>query len=264
MDITLIIAQYKKEQQDMLPSCKNSLMKQTKKEIAERKNERTKFLTDYNPDTQMKICEDKDLCYFGQFPTLGAINRQYGSTTATVWLIPQITNLSEFCGCKNKITPNQIRECATIIAQNYFYLKVSELMLFFYLFKTGRYGKFYGNVDPMVITTALRDFMRDRSDAIFHHESEIAARKREEEDRKRREYEEDCKRKGIEPYKHRVLTSLTSKPKKNEYTKEQIKTYAELLANNIKGYSKETLKGFVDWFTNKFKATPKEWLEKNK
>lgn len=149
-----------------------------------------KFFTEYNPDTQMKICNDKDLCYFGQFPTLATVNRQYGSTTATVWLIPQITNLSEFCGCKNKITPAQIKECATIIAQEYFYLKVSELMLFFYRFKTGRYGKFYGNVDPMVIMTSLQYFLRERNNAIFDHDSELNFKQIEEDKRHAISYEE--------------------------------------------------------------------------
>lgn len=59
-----------------------------------------------------------------------------------------------------------------MIAQTYSYLKVSELMLFFYQFKQGRYGQFYGAIDPLKIMCALQDFRRERFDAIFDYESE--------------------------------------------------------------------------------------------
>lgn len=39
-------------------------------------------------------------------------------------------------------------------------------MLFFWWLKSGKYGKFYGNVDPMVITSALREFVQDRNAII--------------------------------------------------------------------------------------------------
>jgi hypothetical protein len=38
-------------------------------------------------------------------------------------------------------------------------------MLFFHRFKAGHYGRFYGSVDPLVITTALRDFCKERAEA---------------------------------------------------------------------------------------------------
>lgn len=136
------------------------------------KYERDRFLLQYNPNAQKGICTDKRLCFFGRFPTLTMLNNAYGKNFAIVWLIPQITDVSEFCGCKDKITPAQVEQCATLIAQNYFYLKISELMLFFNRFKSGVYGRFYGSVDPFVIIVALRDFMRERNDAYFDHENE--------------------------------------------------------------------------------------------
>ena len=50
-----------------------------------------------------------------------------------------------------------------MIAQ-YFYLKVTEVMLFFYWLKSGRYGEFYGTVDGQRILGALPLFLRDRKD----------------------------------------------------------------------------------------------------
>lgn len=89
-------------------------------------------------------------------------------------------DLSEFCGCKDKLQGEPLEECAWLIAQNYFYLKISELMLFFNYFKQGRYGRFYGSVDPLVIMTSLQQFLRERNDAYFAHESELNKKRMEE------------------------------------------------------------------------------------
>lgn len=139
----------------------------TRNDLAKKRNE---FLRKYNPDLQKRICANKDLCLFGNFPTLAQLNMTFGSNMSTAWLMTQLYNLSEFCGCRNKLGDNQLEDCATLIAQNYYYLKVSELMLFFYRFKLGMYGKMYGSVDPLVIMTAIRDFITYRSENIAEQE----------------------------------------------------------------------------------------------
>jgi len=137
-----------------------------------RYGDRQTFLSKFNPDLQMRICKDKQLCFFGDAPVLSELNMTYGEMTATMWLIPQLYDLSEYCGCKEKLQGRPLEQCASVIAAEFFYLKVSELMLFFYRFKTGRYGRFYGAVDPLVITSALRDFIRERNDVIFLHDQQ--------------------------------------------------------------------------------------------
>ena len=82
-----------------------------------------------------------------------------------------------------------------MIATEYYYLKVSELMLFFHRFKTGRYGRFYGSVDPLVITTSLRDFVRERGIAYEQHEQEERERREKEECKNAITYEEYLRRK---------------------------------------------------------------------
>lgn len=162
----------------------------------------TKFMTSLNPVRQLEICASTDDCIFGGYPTLAEVKRDYGSNAATAWLIPQLFDLSEFCGCKGKITDDQMRQVATIIANTYYYLKVSELMLFFYRFKSGRYGKFYGAVDPLVITTSLRTFILERNDEIARHDAE-EQRRRDEADRRNprnmtlEEWKEKMRQQGI-------------------------------------------------------------------
>lgn len=170
-------------------------------------------MLEYNPDAQMKIGHDANLCHFGGFPTLAEIARELGGGTVKAWLVPQLANLSEFCGCKNKITPQQTRELAAIIAQEFFFLKVSEVMMFFYRFKAGEYGRFYGNVDPMVITVALRDFLRDRSEAYFRREDAMRQIYRQNEAHRYRQAVQAAKNtpktpcSGVESTKHADVES---------------------------------------------------------
>lgn len=131
------------------------------------------FLHTFNPDYQQQICADVDVCYFGDFPTLSKLRAGYGTTAAATWLVPQLYNLSEYCGCRDKLQGNPLKECAFVISTEFHYLKVSELMLFFHRFKAGRYGRFYGAVDPLIITESLRAFCKERWLAYDEREQQI-------------------------------------------------------------------------------------------
>ena len=151
------------------------------KEIVQAYGSRENFLQVFNPDLQREVCEDSDVCFFGGAPTLADLNRTYGRKTAAMWLVPQLYNLSEYCGCRDKLQGTPLEECASVIAMEFYYLTVTELMLFFHWFKTGRYGRFYGSVDPLVITTSLRTFLGERSMEIERHDTQERLRKEEEE-----------------------------------------------------------------------------------
>ena len=159
--------------------------------------DREAFLLTFNPDYQKIICGNTDECFFGDYPTLAILKEGYGRNAASLWLLPQLNNLSEYCGCKEKLEGKAIEECAFIIATDFFYLKISELMLFFHRFKTGRYGRFYGSVDPLIITTALREFITERSSEIDRME-QIKREKKNAEHRKGAiSYEEWKRRKSL-------------------------------------------------------------------
>ena len=164
-----------------------------------RYGDRENFMCLFNPDRQVEFGEHPDRCHFGSAPTLGTLRSAYGKNMPTSWLVPQLLNLSEYCGCKNKLTDAQLEECARVIASEYFYLKTTELMLFFSRFKAGRYGRFYGNVDPMVITSALVVFRRERAEAIARHEAEEREKERERQASEAISYEEYIKRKQQKP-----------------------------------------------------------------
>lgn len=164
-------------------------------EVSRRYGSIEDFLLTFSPDKQMTYCAYEDKCFFGTSPTLGKLNNAYGKNAASAWLVPQLVSLSEYCGCKDKLTDMQLRELAMIIATKYGYLKVTELMLFFYWLKSGIYGRFYGVIDPMVITTSLLSFIAVRSEIKTRKEQEEYERRMEESAKRAITHEEYLKRK---------------------------------------------------------------------
>lgn len=120
------------------------------------------FLTLFNPSKQVAYTRDIDRAFRGNAPSLGLIAKAFGNGARDTWIDIQLTELASFSGCKDKFTDHQVQGLIDIIAEEYSYLKVTELMYFFRKFKAGEYGKFYGAVDPITITCALRDFCNDR------------------------------------------------------------------------------------------------------
>jgi hypothetical protein len=115
-----------------------------------------------NPDTQVYFGKHPTTAVMDDYPTLRDINTAYGQGFAAEWLLPHIANLALFVGAKNLTVPQEV-ELARILAVEAQNLKVTEVLLFFYRLKAGHYGKFFGSVDPMVITCALRDFYKEKN-----------------------------------------------------------------------------------------------------
>lgn len=157
-------------QQDELAKQQTSLILccQRKAEIMEKFGSSAKeFLLTVTPAQQSVLYKNIHDCYFGGYPTLGELNATYSPKTAQAWLVPQLVDLSEYCGVKEKFTTNQLNQCSDIIASDYFYLKVSEIMLFLARFKRCCYGRFYGSVDPLIIIEALKKFCCERNIAYY-------------------------------------------------------------------------------------------------
>lgn len=138
------------------------------------------FLTRFNPGQQITVCADTEHCFFGDYPTLASVKASYGSNAPAMWLVPQLNNLSEYCGCKEKLKGVPLEECASVIAAEFYYLKISELMLFFHRFKSAKYGRFYGTIDPLIIIQSLYEFLKERNAAIDRAEREKEDHMRDE------------------------------------------------------------------------------------
>lgn len=142
--------------------------------VLEKYGSRDEFLVTMNPDAQIYAARHQDRAFFGEAPTLATLKAAYGPNTPTMWLLPQILDLVLYCNSKGTLSDRQAHFLAEAIANDYYYLKVSEFLLFFYRFKLGNYGNFYGVVDPMLITIALEKFIKERNDVIIRREQEEA------------------------------------------------------------------------------------------
>lgn len=116
------------------------------------------LMSRYTPDLQSDFARQPQRCLLGNSPTLADMRAMYGGRWAELWLENQLRDLGEFAGSKEKPNQLQLEETARMIIADAYYLKLSEVMLFFAQFKVGRYGRFFGAVDPLVITEALQAF----------------------------------------------------------------------------------------------------------
>lgn len=150
----------------------------------------------FHPNQQEKYCSDPKRCILGDAPTLSEYNAAYGQNAAAAWLVVQLFDLSEYSGSKQKLSRLQLASCARLIASKFHWLKLTELMLFFYRFKGGDYGEFKGSVDPMLITSSIPKFIPYRNEVITADESEKMKLKITEQRKNAITYEEYLRRKG--------------------------------------------------------------------
>jgi len=164
--------------------------------VLQKYGEREQFLKQMNPTVQRFAAKYPAKAFFSESaPTLTVLRHAYGENMPAMWMLPQIFDLCEFTGVK-KMDESQAVSLANVITQEYGYLKVSELLLFFYRMKTGRYGMFFGAVDPMRIMDALSQFMRERAYEYELKKNEDEKREREEAAKNAISLREFCRRHG--------------------------------------------------------------------
>lgn len=135
----------------------------------------------YSPSKQYLLSQHPERCVTGKAPALSEIKRKYGEGITLKLLEIQINDYNNFIGVKEDMKNNalQIQEIARLICANYYFLKISEIMLFFFRLKSGKYGKNYGAVDGVSVMSSLRDFVDDRNAIIDRVESEKRAEERQ-------------------------------------------------------------------------------------
>lgn len=131
-------------------------------EMRSRYGTAAQFLQTFSPDLQLQVARHAERAYFGTAPLLSVVAAGYGEQTAIVWLCIEAENMNNFVGVKEKMPVSRQKELAAILLAEYPALKVTEFLLFFHRLKCGRYGRFYGTVDALFITSALVQFMEER------------------------------------------------------------------------------------------------------
>lgn len=152
-----------KEPQAARPNCFAwQLQQQRIADMTGRYGTAAQFLKTFNPGLQLQVAAHLERAYLGVAPQLGVVAAGYGEQTAVVLLCLQMEDLNNFAGVKEKMPVSRQKELSGILLTEYPGLKVTEVLLFFHRVKCGRYGRFYGMVDAMFITSALLAFMEER------------------------------------------------------------------------------------------------------
>lgn len=139
------------------------------------------MLQRYNPSLQAKALGriTADLSLNDSIPSLGLVRSTYGEPTAIKWLTIQLMSLNDYAGVQNGMTDSQLSELSALLLEEYYYLNLAEFMQFFARFKLGRYGQFYGTVDPLKITSAMQTYIKERTASIDVKERELERERRE-------------------------------------------------------------------------------------
>lgn len=177
----------------------NTLPTSSGKRWQERIRTISDLISKASPKAQADFAKYPEKAVCGDYPTLTEVDQRFGAGSAQQWLAQQMTNLSLYTGARN-MNVGQIDDLVRTIIGSYPYLKITELLLFLHRFKRGDYGKFYGAVDPLVISGALTDFMKERGNIIVRHEQEERERRRREEAKANppMSWEEYCRQNGID------------------------------------------------------------------
>lgn len=120
------------------------------------------FMLTFNKDIQIKTALYPERAYLGYAPSLQIVKQAYSTDVLNIWIVAQLEDVNNFTNIRQKMSIEQMEQIASVIASEYASLKVSELHLFIHRFKAGRYGTFYGCIDPLQITYALAQFMEQR------------------------------------------------------------------------------------------------------
>ena len=135
---------------------------------------RENFTKVCSPMAQLVVGRDPKRAILSErSPSLLVMKKAYGDNFPVAWLMEQILELVVYSNSKGTLNDYQAEFLANTIVNEHYDLKASELLLFFYQFKVGKYGHFYGVIDPMRITIALDEFCDERDRVIEQHRKEV-------------------------------------------------------------------------------------------
>ena len=121
------------------------------------------------------VTQNAEKAYTADCPTLAVVASSHGAAYAEYWLITHVTAIYAASPNKEKGVADGIPLfCQTFLAEVSQY-KLTELMLFFARYKSGRYdNKSFTQFDTRRIGSAFKTFIKERSYEIDRYEREAA------------------------------------------------------------------------------------------
>lgn len=149
------------------------------------------FRSAYGSKNMYAYAMDEERCHIGRAPRLIDAMYMYGRTAVLATVDDLMQSLINFTSAKVRLTNDQRQRLAWVIVTQYGHLRITELILFVVKAQAGKFGKFYNQIDPLDITTAL-DSWSTQANAernryrLIQYERTMAA----EQERHDAEYEE--------------------------------------------------------------------------
>lgn len=220
------------------------------------------FRNRFDASEQGTIVADIHNCLLGDYPTLGQVNEMYGDGVAQRWLIKQLCEAIKYLGYKNLPSSDQLIQLSKHIYLEFRWLKVSEIMLFLWMYKDQKFGLHYGTIEPSSIIMSLHEFVfgfrKDRIEALMAEMEE----RYENWHRQNVVRDHDVSKVLTRIYEEQAQKIVTNMDKATE--DDEIKESALALTNNIYGYDEDLLSKMCAGWAAKYHCTPQEYLIKNR
>lgn len=151
----------------------------------------SEYLSMFSASNMVRYCRAVDRCFTGSAPMLRDLCEAYGENLCVAWLSGLIYDLNEYVGQRQQ-TPQQSDALAWMLLDEAKQYKLTELMYFFYRYKVGLQGEFYGGVNSNKVLSDLKKFKEVQGE----HLSRIYKQQEEE----RREIERIEQKKQVMSY----------------------------------------------------------------
>ena len=130
-----------------------------------------RFLTLCSVDTVQKTGAESLVACIDSAPSLHAVVGAVGRPRLLDWLTGHLKAVAEFVGARRTLDERQMAVLAEILYNEYGWLNVKELVVFFYRLKLGKYVEMYGSFDPSVVMRSMQQFLVERVTAVRRKES---------------------------------------------------------------------------------------------
>ena len=128
-------------------------------------NEVERLLDFYNPSATFTLYDATDCRHPALCDFWAKGDREKGKKQAMAAIVAQLVSLGEY-SAKAKMDEYQMEELARIFVERFFYFNLAEVNVFFHRVKEGKYGTFYGAIDPMDIMSMAAKFETHRNQEL--------------------------------------------------------------------------------------------------
>ena len=139
------------------------------------------YLSTFTAEDMERYCRAPHArCFVGSAPTLNDLCEAYGENICVVWLSCLIYDLNNFVGQRQQ-TPQQSDALAWMLLDEAKQYKLTEVMYFFYRYKIGLQGEFYGGVNSHKVLSDLKKFKEVQGEHLcrIYKQQEEEQRERE-------------------------------------------------------------------------------------